>query len=1141
MVRKPPSAKPVKRDAVPADSARAPVPQIDSTRVPPTTTDIGNLVSGFRKDVGEYRSKDTKEAAIRQQFIDRFWEALGWDVGDTRQLGPTQAEVIIEKHIETVESTGLRNRRPDYIFRLGGFPRFIVEAKKPAVDIDEDRDAIFQAKQYAWNSTIPFAILTNFEQFRLYDTTLKPIFQQPQRGVIEEFSLDYGRYEAQWDVLYSNFGRDAVSDGALERLLARVKKFKPGRRIRTVDRMLVDLKGGEPVDRVFLSYLDTHRKQFAREIYRRNKRAFPEADTLHGAAKLTEAVQRLMDRLVFMRVCEDRDIIRFGTLREILQRVGNEGGEFYEALSATFRDLDAKYNGYLYKPHPLTDALEVDGNLLADFTRGLYPPEGAWDFAAIGDDILGIVYERFLGNVVTVRQGQAVIEEKPEVRHAGGVYYTPRFIVDTIIRRVVGPKVAGKAPAEVLDVKILDPACGSGSFLVAALQYLFDYCLGAVNGNPSVARAIVPALSAGAGTKGRRKKSDIAFQDKGGRWHLAPDFRSALLTHCIHGVDIDRQAVEVTVMSLYLKMLESKLPENWATLWVERQLLPPLDNNIQCGNSLISEADWFAYAENTKATLFGEDKDIAFRINRFDWTSRTRGFGRLLDSEAIKAGARGGFDCIIGNPPYIRVQELNKWAPEECAFYKWRYKSAAKGNYDIYVVFTERCLSLLVPDGLLGFIMPHKFWQAKYGEGLRKVIADGEHLTALVDFGDQQVFEGATTYTAVHVLSRAPSTNPVDYAKVSTLDDGRGQCADLDASKNAIGTHRFKARRPEGAGPWVFTNGKIAKWLDAVRADHKTLGQLTSKIAQGLVSGCDPVFYVERRGKEFFSDETGRSHALERELIHPLLKGSVHIRRWAFDPTTLAVLFPYRLVKGEWKLISPVQMKEEYPIAHAYLSECRGKLEEREKKERKNESGDTVRGEDRKPLYDRPFAGRNFYRYSRPQNFEVMPCAKLLVPAMGRRAEYAIDEKGEFYFVGSGGGGGGAHAIIPNIKIDLRYLCGLLNSELLDAFLQRVTTPFHSGWFAYSKAYIAQIPIKLPETAEDKKLAKRITDSVRVIMAAKTKLRDSVASFAGIKSGLKSAVLSDRETRSLEAEVEAHEKRINETVFALYGVDGLPE
>ena len=1089
-----------KADREPAVPASLPTPE--------SRASIADLVRRFRTHVKAYKSKETKEADIRQQFIDPFWTALGWDVGDTRGLGPSEAEVIIEKSVETVDSGGLRSRRPDYIFRLSGFPRFVLEAKKPLIDIDSDLEAIFQAKQYAWNSTIPFAILTDFEQFRLYDTTLMPILADPMRGLVGEFSLDYDQYESQWDVLTAKFGRAAVEGGSLERLLAGIKKVRPGRRLRTVDRMLVDLKGAEPVDEVFLAYLDQHRRHFAAAIYRDNRASFHDADTLHGAAKLTEAVQRIMDRLVFMRVIEDRGIVDYGQLRQMLQRARDEGGDFYALLRAAFIDYDAKYNGFLFKPDP-ADELTVDGAVLADFTRTLYPPENAWDFAAIGDDILGTVYERFLGNTIVVHRGQASVEEKLEVRHAGGVYYTPRFVVDSIIRRVIGPKIKGMTPAQVLDVKILDPACGSGSFLVAALQYLFDYCLGAVYADPSVAKAHVPALSEGSGRKGRKTKSDIAFQDKEGRWYLAPDFRAALLTHCIHGVDIDPQAVEVTVMSLYLKMLESKLPENWATLWVERQLMPALDNNIRCGNSLIDEEGYFRFREKTSRTqrdLFAaEDADTSFRIKRFDWTSRTRGFGRLLDAQAAAERGHAGFDCIIGNPPYIRVQELNQWAPEECEFYKWKYHSAAKGNYDIYVVFTEQALSLLAPDGLLGFIMPHKFWQARYGEGLRQLIGDGKHLKAVVDFGDQQVFKGATTYTAIHVLSRNAARDGVDYAKVLALDDGAIQCTRMDAGRPAVGTQRFKACRPEGAGPWVFANAEDSKWLDKVRSNHPILRDVASKIAQGIVTSDDEVFFLTKKGKQYWCGADEQSYELEGAVVHPLLKGSVHMKRWAPVEPDRAVLFPYEEHDGTWGLIPPAKFKADYPKAWAYLNKHKKRLEARE-------SGKMVG----KP---------GWYGYVYPKNLDVMSRPKILVPAIATRAEFCLDLKGQYHYVGSGGGGGGGHAVVSD-KANLAYLCGLLNSSLLDAFVKRVTTPFHSGWFAYSKAYIAQIPIKLPKTAEEKKLAERITLSVRAIMDAKAALRGPW--------------LSNSEKDRLEATIEAGEKRIDEAVFALYGVDGLP-
>ena len=1068
----------------------------------PDGESIRELVHRYRTHIKAYKSPETKEAEIRQQFIDPFWRLLGWDVGDTKGVGPADAEVRIERNVESAEAEGLHTRRPDYMFRSDGLDRFLVEAKKPSIDIDADHDAIFQAKQYAWNKGLPFAILTNFEQFRLYDTSPTPVLNLPRRGLIAEFSLDYDRYESQWDAINAAFGRAAVGAGSLDELFRRVKKARAGKRLRTVDRNLFDVKGAEPVDQVFLAYLDAHRRHFAAAIYRDNRGEFPEAATLHGAARLTEAVQRVMDRLVFMRVIEDRGVVPWGSLRSVLDRVGAEGGAFYEQLCAQFTDYNSKYNGYLFKPH-FSEKLEVDGTVLADFTRRLYPPDGPWRFDAIGDDILGTVYERFLGNTIAVRKGQASVEEKMEVRHAGGVYYTPRFVVDSIIRRVVGPKVAGRTPAEVLDVKILDPACGSGSFLVAALQYLFDYCIGAVTRNPALAGTTVPAL--GDGGARRKKKSEIAFQDRDGAWYLAPDFRAALLTRCIHGVDIDQQAVEVTVMSLYLKMLESRLPEHWATLWVERQLLPALDNNIQCGNSLIDPAGYDAFLMAKKGALFGEDADTAFRINRFDWTSRTKGFGRLLDPQAVKERGRGGFDCIIGNPPYIRVQELNKWAPEECAYYKWKYQSAAKGNYDIYVVFTERALSLLSSGGLLGFIMPHKFWQAAYGAGLRKIIADGKHVRAIVDFGHQQVFQKATTYTAIHILGHGPNENGVSYARFAALSDGVGQCAQLDTRGQAESVEAFNAELPCGDVAWRFAPPHRMRIYESVsRAGTLTLGKAASRLFQGVRTSMNEVFVLRASAKttgRYRSEFLAREVELEPYLLKPFLDGDC-IRRYSIGPTNAVAIFPYSNPKSEGgvDLVSPEELASKYPKTWAYLSRCEKALRARERGSMDTDS---------------------WYAYGRTQNLDLFGTPRLLVPDMMDRAAFAVDGSGESAFVSG-------YGIIfqPMHRELLAYFAGLLNSELLSRYLKSVSTPLRGGWYRTFPQFLRQIPIKLPETTGERKLAERITASVRAIMDAKAALRRPK--------------LSDRETRQLEAEIESHENRINEAVFALYGVPGLP-
>ncbi|MBI3463644.1 MAG: N-6 DNA methylase, partial [Planctomycetes bacterium] len=575
----------------------------------------------------------------------------------------------------TQESIDLGN--PREIRRLvEGFVSNITVLRDPNTNEATIRQQYIDRFWIAWSAQIPFAVLTDFQQFRLFDCTLKPYFQEPSRGLVEEFDIHFSNYEAQWDVLLATFGREAVASGSLESLLLRIKKLKAGRRVRGVDRMLVEMRGTEPVGRSFLAELEAYRVRFARALYTENRSAFPDADTRHGAAKLTEAAQRLMDRLVFLRVCEDRNIEPWGTLRDTVNRCSQERTDLYAGLVGTFRTLDAQYNGYLFKPH-FTEELKVSAQLLRDFIAGFYPPESAYNFEAIGDDLLGIVYERFLGSVVTLKRGQVDVEEKPEVRHAGGVYYTPRFVVDAIIHRTIGLKISGKTPAEVLDVRVLDAACGSGSFLVAAYSYLMRHCRHDISRHPAHAEIAD-------GPRGRKKRA-VAFRTRDGTWQLTPEFKGLLLTSCIFGVDIDPQAVEVTVMSLYLKMLEGPMPQK--VLWRER-LLPDLVNNVRCGNSLISQIDFDPWWEEENGKLFGGEDEARFRINAFDWTSHTRGFGRLLESH-------GGFDCVIGNPPYIRVQELQRWAPDECEFYKWRYQSARAGNFDIYVVFLERGLELV--------------------------------------------------------------------------------------------------------------------------------------------------------------------------------------------------------------------------------------------------------------------------------------------------------------------------------------------------------------------------------------------------------------------------------------------------------------
>jgi hypothetical protein len=285
-----------------------------------------------------------------------------------------------------------------------------------------------------------------------------------------------------------------------------------------------------------------------------------------------------------------------------------------------------------------------------------------------------------------------------------------------------------------------------------------------------------------------------------------------------------------------------------------------------------------------------------------------------------------------------------------------------------------------------------------------------------------------------------------------------------------------------------------------------SLGQIAEKVFVGIQTSADEVFIVERLANRYFSQALGKPVEIEKDLVHPLLKGSVHIRRWIPHRTSKVVVFPYHRHSGKWSLISPQKMKADYPAAWNYLEQCRQILGRRE------------RG---------TFDSEGWHGYVYPKNLGNMAIPKILTPSLARRAEFCLDAQGKYFFVGSGGGGGGGYGITFGRDVSMPYVLGLLNSRLLDWFLKQVSSKFHSGWFAYNKQYIEQIPIRLPQSPGEERIAQGVASRVERIIAAKVRLRGTA--------------LGDSERQRLEREVEAYEQEIDELVLRLYGIDKIPE
>ena len=656
---------------------------------------ILDLIERFERNIDDYKSGAYKETQVRREFIDPFFEALGWDVNNKTGKAENYKDVV---HEDTVKVSGV-TKAPDYSFRIGGQRKFFVEAKKPSVNLKDEPAAAFQIRRYAWSAKLPLSIITDFEEFAVYDCRIKPD-QKDKADKARIFYYTWRQYVDKWDEIAGIFSPDAINKGSFD-------KFAESSRAK---------RGTAEVDNAFLEEIESWRETLARNIALRNTVSIRE---------LNDAVQRIIDRIIFLRIAEDRGIEDYGVLRSICN-----GNNTYARLQELFEKADDRYNSGLFHfkpekgetepPDRLTPNLIIDDKPLKDILKRLYYPDSPYEFSVLPADILGQVYEQFLGKVIRLTSDhRAVVEDKPEVKKAGGVFYTPTYIVDYIVSNTVGKLLEGKTLKTAEKLKILDPACGSGSFLLGAYQYLLDWHLKWYCENDP--------------DKYARAKKPILFKGHGGALHLTTSERKRILLNNIYGVDIDPQAVEVTKLSLLLKVLEDETGE---TLNQQRRLfheraLPSLGGNIKCGNSLIGP-DFY----EGKQTSFLDTEEMQ-RVNAFDW-------GKEF-SEIFKAG---GFDAVIGNPPYISVESTVKDVTE---YYLKAYKTSY-GRANTFALFLEKSFDFIKEKGLCGYIVSNRLLTNSQLAELRKFMLNNSSLKRILAF-KSAVF-GAAVDTAVIVFRK---------------------------------------------------------------------------------------------------------------------------------------------------------------------------------------------------------------------------------------------------------------------------------------------------------------------------------------------------------------------------------------------------
>lgn len=657
---------------------------------------IQQKVADFEKNEVILTKKGHGETNIRSNYIDVLFEALGWNMKSHHE--------VVREYSQRDRSNDGGTKKVDYAFKINGKLKFFVEAKEASVDLEHDKDAAYQAKRYAYSSNgkAPIVILTDFQEFRVFNVLKAPSYDNVNKELLKTHTMEYTDYIEKWDILWDSFSKEAVTGGSLDVLRGKIDK-----NTKTMD-----------VD--FLEQITSWRELLARNVTLRNKEL--------SVDELNEAVQRILDRLLFIRNLEDREIEAENTLLDKTKKTD----EIYKSIVPIFRSLDETYNGLLFKKH-FSEDLTIDDKTIKDIIKSMCYPVSPFQFDVIEPEILGRIYEKFLGSKIRLTENhQAKVEEKIEVRKAGGVYYTPEYIVNYIVENTVGKKIDGLSPEEIKNIKIVDPACGSGSFLLGAYSYILEYHTKWYTAH----------------LKDKTYKNDYYISDDN-EVIVNLEKRGDILRNNIFGVDIDNEATEVAIMSLYLEMLADGFDKGQKDLFfVKGHVLPDMTTNIKCGNSLIG-TDYFD-------GRFDIDIEEMREIKPFDWESEGawndkiegyvgRGFPEIFKN--------GGFDCVIGNPPY-GADFSNKTRD----YLRSKFPAYDK-DLNSFVLFVELSIKLLKKSSFFAYIIPKNIIKTDDYENIRKLLLAEYSLQYIYDC--KNCFDKVTTEMIILVCQKGINDNTI--------------------------------------------------------------------------------------------------------------------------------------------------------------------------------------------------------------------------------------------------------------------------------------------------------------------------------------------------------------------------------------------
>lgn len=952
---------------------------------------IKNLVSRFKQNEKSYTSANYDESNTRTDFIDKFFEALNWDVRNDNGFAERFREVVREDKVVINGQT----KAPDYSFRLGGQKIFFVEAKKPSINIKDDIAPAYQLRRYAYTAKLPLSILTDFEEFAVFDTKIKPNPNDKASAARIQY-MRYDQYEENFEYLWNTFSKEAVQTGSFDQYCESGK----------------NKRGTSEIDSELLSTIEKWRLDLAKNIALRN----PEL----SLRNLNIAVQKIIDRIIFLRIAEDKDMEDLETLKNACN-----SSDAYKELKKVFEDANAKYNSGLFASENWINDIIIDNKVLKDIANELYYPSCPYAWVALPVEVLGNIYEKFLGseiNFKNIKNGHTVtVEEKPEIKKAGGVFYTPTYIVKYIVEQTIGKKLADCTPENASSITICDPACGSGSFLVGAFKYLLNWYLDKYSKNKT--------------EENKNLKTGKLISTKNGIALSIQEKKRILTTH-IYGVDIDAQAVEVTKLSLYLQMLEGEgKQENSLFRESDMHVLPYLGDNIKCGNSLIG-SDFYAAQD---LSLFEEE--MMYKVNAFDWEKEfPQIFGKNCHTDSENLRFSSGFECVIGNPPYVNINTMHDYHK----YFSTKYSEIHTGYNDLMYYFLYRGINLLTETGLYGVITSNYFLGNEYAKKLRLFL--NTKVTSIINFKNAQIFAEASVHTTLLFAKKNITENEI---KIFTYKQNK---APQEVKINESYDFSTLARN-ELSDTWLIADNFASQIINKLNKNSVFLGDITD-IAKGAETGKNGIFSVPFK--------VIKDNLIEETIVRKCIKNS-HIQRYEIKSVDLFLIYCDNNFS-----------KEKYPNAYKYLEKYKKELLDR-RGPKNNE-------------YD-------WWRLHRPSVKEIHDAPeKIIVPYRAEHNRFAYDDQ-QFF-----NDGGDIRAIVmkENCGFLIKYILALLNSTLIDWYFGFIGKTKGNSREYFNKP-LALIPIKSATEAQQEELANLATFMMEAVKKQQSAISEQEKSICKMR------------------------------------------